>query len=430
MRRRVERSRFVLGKVGDVCDEIHDGLHGVRRYVDTGIPLLGVGNITESGLDLSQVNRIKPEDHARLARSQVSKGDVLVTITGRLGTAMVYTSGQEANLSAHVARMRVKRDHSAGYLAAYFNSSIGRHFVRLKQIGSTHPHINVNRLRDVTLVIPPRALQDAVAEAMAAAYADSRRLKSEAGRLLASVDDYVVDHVGRNWGADPPSRERPSAPVVFEVWRHDVTRLDPKRYRWRSLQDETEGLRRLGDLLLPRREIVDRGRYPFEDLQLLTLHFDGTMEPRDTPSWRTDIKGTLYFAYPGDLVFSKIDARNGAIGVVPVDVGTAAFTAEYPVYQVQTDLLLPEYLMLVLRCSRFTALLRSVASGHSGRRRIDRDIIEDIYIPVPPRDQQREIVDEVQRRRGRAADLVRNARETVTTAKAWAEIAILGELDP
>ena len=53
-----------------------------------------------------------------------------------------------------------------------------------------------------------------------------------------------------------------------------------------------------------------------EALQLLTIHFDGSVEPRESGSVE-EFKGKLYLAEPGDVIYSKIDVRNGAIGLVP-----------------------------------------------------------------------------------------------------------------
>ena len=429
LREAVQQSRFTVGKVGDICEGIHDGLHGVRRYVKVGIPLLGVGNVTEEGLDLSEVNRVTHEEHARLKRSQVSKGDVLVTITGRLGTAMVYTSNEEANLSAHVARIRVKPEHNPGYLAAYFNSSVGRHFISLNEIGSTHPHINVNRLKDVTFVIPPRPIQDAIASKMDTAYRRKRELEAEAGALLESIDGYVLGALGADWGK-PPDRGKPLGheAVWFDTWRRDVKRLDPKRYRYQREGPPPKGFRRLGDLLTRRQEKIDRSKYAFEDLQLISLHFDGTMSARDVKPWRKDVKGTLWFAYPGDLIYSKIDARNGAIGLVPDELGQVAVTSEYPVYRVKEGIS-AEYLRIVLRTLRFTDLLQAMSAGHSGRKRIQPGELEDVLIPVPLLDQQRKIAAEVRNRRERAAALQEEAERVVAEAKAEVERMILGEAE-
>jgi type I restriction enzyme S subunit len=426
----VQRSPFTVGMVGDICEEIQDGLHGVRHYVQEGIPLLGVGNVTEEGLDLREINRITPEEHVRLSRSQVSRGDVLVTITGRLGTAMVYASDEEANLSAHVARIRVKPDHNAGYLAAYFNSSIGRHFISLNEIGSTHPHINVNRLKDVTLVIPPRPIQDAIADKMDAAYQRKRELEAEAEALLESIDGYVLGELGREWGK-PPDQGKPVGheAVWFGTWRRDVRRLDPKRYRYQREGPPPKSMRRLGDLLARRLEKVDRSKYAFEDLQLVSLHFDGSMSERDVKAWRKDIKGTLWFAYPGDLVYSKIDARNGAIGLVPDELGRIAVTSEFPVYQVKEGIS-AEYLKIVLRTPQFTGLLQAMAAGHSGRKRIQPRELEDVLIPAPLLNQQRKIAAEVQARREQAQALKEEAERVVVEAKAEVERMILGEGEP
>ena len=48
-----------------------------------------------------------------------------------------------------------------------------------------------------------------------------------------------------------------------------------------------------------------------EVVRLLTIHFDGSIEPRN-PVQIEAIKGKLFRVHPGDLVFSKIDVRNGA----------------------------------------------------------------------------------------------------------------------
>src|SRR5437660_2362972 len=52
------QSRYPLATIGEMLATVQDGLHGVRRYVPEGVPLLGVGNINEDGIDLTEVNRI------------------------------------------------------------------------------------------------------------------------------------------------------------------------------------------------------------------------------------------------------------------------------------------------------------------------------------------------------------------------------------
>lgn len=59
-------------------------------YSTNEIPFLRVQNVTEWGLDLSDVKFINKETHEKeLKRSQVFEDDLLVTITGRIASAAV-----------------------------------------------------------------------------------------------------------------------------------------------------------------------------------------------------------------------------------------------------------------------------------------------------------------------------------------------------
>jgi type I restriction enzyme S subunit len=134
----------------------------------------------------------------------------------------------------------------------------------------------------------------------------------------------------------------------------------------------------MGDLLHPRREVVSNSQ--FADCQPITIHFDGSIDPRD----RTEpFKGTMFAAYPGDVVFSKIDVRNGAIGIVPPSFSKVAVTSEYPIHIPDTKQVDPRYLALLLRSPNFLHLLKSAATGTSGRKRVDAENFAELEIPLP-----------------------------------------------
>ena len=160
------------------------------------------------------------------------------------------------------------------------------------------------------------------------------------------------------------------------------------RVQWRWPK---EHIRPLSTAFCRRVEEVDRGRYSIENLQLITLHFDGTMEPRDHQS-QNRFKGRLFFAFAGDVVYSKIDVRNGAIGVVPTQMTKVAVSSEYPVYQVSHDIALPSYIKLLFRTIYFRRAINSMISGASGRKRVQPEQIEAIEVPLPPLAIQRVIL--------------------------------------
>lgn len=125
-------------------------------------------------------------------------------------------------------------------------------------------------------------------------------------------------------------------------------------------------------------------------LKLLSIRFDGTMDERGaTPD---SLKGKLYLAGPGEVVYSKIDLRNGAIGIVPPEFGNVAFTSEFPIYQVRPEVASPQYIQLLFRSDFFRATINGMVSGASGRKRVAPEQLEAMSVPLPPLATQQAIV--------------------------------------
>ncbi|MHB8907665.1 MAG: restriction endonuclease subunit S [Syntrophales bacterium] len=145
-------------------------------------------------------------------------------------------------------------------------------------------------------------------------------------------------------------------------------------------------------LVLSRRSEAALGVLTPESLvTLLTIRFDGSIEPRK-PIRIKDIKGKLFRVYPGDVVFSKIDIRNGAIGLATDDIEYMCVTSEFPVYSVNTEKARAEYVKILFRTVAFKKLLNSMISGTSGRKRIQASQLEGVKVPIPPLSIQQKIV--------------------------------------
>ncbi|MGD0470634.1 MAG: hypothetical protein ABSA54_19830 [Terriglobales bacterium] len=144
----------------------------------------------------------------------------------------------------------------------------------------------------------------------------------------------------------------------------------------------------MSDVLELRKEPVTlKGK--LGDWQAITIKFSGAVIPRER---EVSFKGAMFAAYPGDLVFSKIDARNGAIGLIPDEIPKAIVTSEYPIFIPKPDKLRPVYLRRLLQATHFRADLQSKASGTSGRKRITPEGFLSLSVPVPSLPEQDELV--------------------------------------
>ena len=173
--------------------------------------------------------------------------------------------------------------------------------------------------------------------------------------------------------------------------------------------------------MIQRREVVTVGE-SFGEWTPITVHLTGEISARNRIR---PYKGSMFAAYPGDIVFSKIDARSGAIGMLSTEIERAVVTAEFPVFAADPTCLEGEFVKLVLRTGGFIEALRYRASGTSGRKRITPEAFQDLRIPLPPLDEQRTIVAAHRSALDRAADLDREADQTEARAMEAFE-AVLG----
>lgn len=174
----------------------------------------------------------------------------------------------------------------------------------------------------------------------------------------------------------------PTSPRAFAVWFEDLERWSVGSFITLDWQWPRSVIRPLSDALRRKSISVDREAGEPDALPLVTLHFDGEMERRQQRGTKP-IKGKLWWADPGDVIYSKIDVRNGAIGIVPNDLGRICVTSEYPVYAVNSDVADARYIKLLLRTSTFRRKINSMISGASGRKRVQPTDIESIEVPLP-----------------------------------------------
>lgn len=150
-------------------------------------------------------------------------------------------------------------------------------------------------------------------------------------------------------------------------------------------------LKKLKSVTTIRKDKVNRLSLSDDNICFITINFSGDIYIRNQ-TIDSPYKGQLFYAYSGDIVYSKIDLRNGAIGIIPNNIKIAAVTNEFPVYSIDKDKALPEYIKLLFRTTQFKSIINSMISGASGRKRVQPTDIENLLIPIPTLEIQRYII--------------------------------------
>lgn len=99
-----------------------------------------------------------------------------------------------------------------------------------------------------------------------------------------------------------------------------------------------------------------------------------------------------YVVSAGQFIMSKIDARNGAFGVVTEELDGAIVTADFPVFNVNKEKIIPQYLFLLSSTVAFARFAQSCSRGTTNRQRIDIAQFLSQRIPLPPLSEQKTLI--------------------------------------
>jgi len=220
-----------------------------KYYADqeTGIPFVRVQNLSISGqLLLNDVKYVNHETHnGLLARSKVKENDLLVKITGvgRMAIASVPPEGFEGNINQHIARICTDSRHTSEILAAWLNTDIAETLAKRRSTGGTRPALDYGALRSIPVIF-----NEAILDAVKAAYSQYKQALVMASDKLEGIDDYLLNELKINL---PPEPENNIANRIFTANYRELSgwRFDPLCHAfklWHAIEDAHIPHKKLG----------------------------------------------------------------------------------------------------------------------------------------------------------------------------------------
>jgi hypothetical protein len=179
---------------------------------------------------------------------------------------------------------------------------------------------------------------------------------------------------------------------------------------------------------------------PTEEYQLITVRMHG----RGVVG-RTRVKGLELAGQrrrvvrSGQLLVARIDARNGAIGLVPDDLDGGVVTSDFLSWEIDQSRLIPAYLEWLTRSRTFVADCTFASEGTTNRVRLSEARFRQIRLWLPPLEEQRKIasgLDHLAARIAKVQSLViqtrrlegRAERESLSARQLATTESVLGDL--
>lgn len=268
-------SEWLQMSLREACDvgggDIQTGPFGSQLhaadYIPEGIPSVMPKNIGDNRINPESIARISSEDAQRLAKYRLRPGDIVYPRRGDVGKrALVRKENDGWLCGTGCLRVRLgdKTPHDARFISYSLATEQSREWIVRHAVGATMPNLNTSILGALPLKLPPFAVQQAIANVLAA-LDDKIATNTE---IAATVDELLAtEFVGLGVDVDPnagnsirldelvelnPSVPRPSEeePVYVDMQKLPVTGMSISAWSHRAVRG---GVRfQNGDTLLAR----------------------------------------------------------------------------------------------------------------------------------------------------------------------------------
>ncbi len=426
----LNNSPYPLKPLKKIASRLFDGPFGSNRkvemYQNEGIPYLRVKDVLHTGIDLSDIKYISEEKHQELHRSRVVPGNILITIAGRVGTAAVFPGSlEEGNITGHIVGIELPANINSHYIVAFLNSQFGKFQITRLSHRTTRPEMNLKEVGSIVISVPPKSIQDQIAQVMQDAYRDRYQKLKQSKALLQNIDEYIFSVL--NISPDSVKEEKRFLKPISTIrgGRFDVEfnmgfhKFDPYMDRVSLLNTiatfpkETQDPTRTPEALFNYIDIASI------DIELSEIREVSQVIGVDAPSRARQVVCT------GDIIISTVRPTRGAIALIKESMDGFICSTGFSIVR-PTDRISSEYLHIALLLHTTLEQFGRRSAGSSYPAILDGDIKKTL-IPVPNQEIQAEISSEVVRRRTEAKRLRSEAEAVVTAAKARVERMILGE---
>lgn len=148
---------------------------------------------------------------------------------------------------------------------------------------------------------------------------------------------------------------------------------------------------RIGSFLTRRKEAIDiQDGIIYKRVTVSTK--GGNITIRDEKDGKLIGTKKQFVIHEGQFLLSKIDARNGAYGVVPAIAEGAIITGNFWTYDVDYERINPQFLTLVTKTQQFLDFAEKSSNGTTNRHYLQEEAFLNQQIPLPSIEEQESIL--------------------------------------
>lgn len=153
----LKKSKFEVKSLGKLKQKISTGANvGAKNYTEPGegYPYILVKNITDEGINLSDLKYIDEESYKIAKNAIVRTEDIVINRCGNAGIAAIVPEDLDGAVACgFVFKVTLKREYDPYYVVAFLNSRLGRMQMNRVALGTVIDHITKSELEKVKIII-------------------------------------------------------------------------------------------------------------------------------------------------------------------------------------------------------------------------------------------------------------------------------------
>lgn len=403
----------------DPKNNIVDGPFGsnlkASEYKERGVPILRLQNIDRLCLDPKNIKYITSEKAQRLSRHSFLSGDIVMTKLGiPLGKACIIPETFSAGIIvADLVRLRPDNKHiDVGYLCHAINApSVCRQLKKLTK-GTTRPRVNLSHIRALSTHLPPINEQKRIVEKVEELFSqiDAGEVALKKAQVLIKqyrqslLKAAITGELTKEWRDKNKSKLEPADKLLARILT-ERRKTFSGRGKFKGPSPSTDGLPELptGWTWAKFDQLGEFGRgkskhrprndprlfgneYPFlqtgtvRESQGLIKKYDKMLSAFGLAQSKLWPKGTLCITIAANIA----------------ETGILDFDACFPDSVVG---LTPHHAINIFFIEFFVRTVRDDLDRYApatAQKNINMEILNDVFVPLPPSAEQRKIVEEVQ----------------------------------
>ena len=395
---------------------ITDGSHEVREYKDSGVLFLRVQDIFENNIEIKERIFISEEENKKLNRSEPEYNkDILITKTGKIGVATVFTLHERANIPADIAILKNNSHLNSFFISTFINSKYGKlQFIR-NQSGLGRPRLVLNSFDNLIIPLLSQPFQESIASLVNTSYA----LRQSADTLYKEAEEILLEELGlKNY---QPQNKKCFVKMLSdtqEAGRIDAEYFQPK---YEDVIDKIKKYKN-GFLFFEDKDINDKNFNSKKDIKYKYIELANISGNSSIDGVENIIGCDLptrarRIVKANDLIVSSIEGSLNSIALISKKLDGALCSTGF--FVVNSNKINSEALLVFLKSNLGQMQLKRGCKG-TILTAISKDELKNIIVPLLPQSIQSQISAKIQQ----SFESREKSKQLLEVAKRAVEIVI------